>query len=362
MLLLGLIVVVPAFAAGSPQTAPENANKLCLECHSIPERKVTLPSGEVLPLVIDGSTYDASVHGQKGIRCIDCHINIRGYPHPPLAANNYRDFQFDRYRSCFPCHTEQYHATLDSVHHEAMSADNRDAPICTDCHGAHDVSDPTTPRQKISQTCSKCHAAIFEQYRNSVHGAALMADSNPDVPTCVDCHSVHNVGDPHSAKFRLTSPQTCGHCHADAELMSKYGISTAVFDTYVADFHGTTVTLFERESPDQPTNKAVCFDCHGVHNIKAVTDPESSVVRENLLVTCQRCHPDADISFPASWTSHYIPDKEHTPLVYYVNLFYRYFIPSVVGFMVFVVLFDARKRLSRRLARRRKAPSSEAGS
>ena len=51
--------------------------------------------------------------------------------------------------------------------------------------------------------------------------------------------------------------------------MQKYGISTEVFNTYVADFHGTTVTLFERQHPDQPTNKAVCTDCHGVHDIQA---------------------------------------------------------------------------------------------
>ena len=55
--------------------------------------------------------------------------------------------------------------------------------------------------------------------------------------------------------------------------MSKYGISTQVVNTYVADFHGTTVTLFEKISPDQITNKPVCFDCHGVHNIKKVDDP-----------------------------------------------------------------------------------------
>ena len=49
--------------------------------------------------------------------------------------------------------------------------------------------------------------------------------------------------------------------------MNKYEISTEVFDTYVADFHGTTVILFEHQDPNVETNKAVCYDCHGVHNI-----------------------------------------------------------------------------------------------
>jgi hypothetical protein len=65
--------------------------------------------------------------------------------------------------------------------------------------------------------------------------------------------------------------------------MSQYDISTDVFDTYVADFHGTTVTLFEKQTPDHETNKAVCYDCHGVHNILPSTDENSSVIKANLI-------------------------------------------------------------------------------
>ncbi len=54
---------------------------------------------------------------------------------------------------------------------------------------------------------------------------------------------------------------------ADEEMMGKYGISTDVFETYVADFHGHDCRLFEKQLLDQETNKAVCYDCHGVENI-----------------------------------------------------------------------------------------------
>ena len=69
------------------------------------------------------------------------------------------------------------------------------------------------------------------------------------MPTCIDCHGVHNIEDPRTAAFRLQSPEMCAKCHADRALMAKYGISTDVFNTYVADFHGTTVAIFEKESP-----------------------------------------------------------------------------------------------------------------
>ncbi|MCB0085770.1 MAG: hypothetical protein KDE47_32735, partial [Caldilineaceae bacterium] len=114
-------------------------------------------------------------------------------------------------------------------------------------------------------------------------------------------------------------------------------ISTDVFETYVADFHGTTVTLFEQQSPEEESNKAVCYDCHGVHNILKPTDEHSSVIKQNLLTTCRECHPDATENFPNSWTSHFKPSLEHNPVVYLVNLFYDFLIPTVVGgFALFI--------------------------
>ncbi len=123
--------------------------------------------------------------------------------------------------------------------------------------------------------------------------------------------------------------------------MDKYGISTNVLNTYVADFHGTTVTLFEKQSPDAPTNKPVCYDCHGIHDISRVDDPQTGIeMQQNLLVRCKVCHPDATSNFPSAWMSHYIPSPQHYSLVYYVNLFYKFFIPLVLGGMVALVGLD----------------------
>ncbi|MCX8023990.1 MAG: hypothetical protein N3A60_02175 [Thermanaerothrix sp.] len=128
--------------------------------------------------------------------------------------------------------------------------------------------------------------------------------------------------------------------------MSKYGLSTQVLNTYVADFHGTTVVLFEKTDPDQETNKPVCYDCHGVHDIRRVDDPQKGIaIKENLLKTCQRCHPDATTNFPDSWLGHYIPSPDRYPLVYYVNLFYKFFIPTVLGGMAIFVASDVYYRL-----------------
>jgi hypothetical protein len=129
-------------------------------------------------------------------------------------------------------------------------------------------------------------------------------------------------------------------------MMAQYGLHTNVLSTYVADFHGTTVKMFEENFPDQPTNKPVCTDCHGVHDIIRVADPNAGIAfKKNLLVKCQQCHPDATTaSFTDSWLSHYEPSPQVFPLVFFVNLFYTIFIPLVLGGMILFVLTDVYRR------------------
>jgi hypothetical protein len=237
---------------------------------------------------------------------------------------------------------------MDSVHQAAQITGQSEAAICTDCHGVHNIVPPDEPRSRASQMCELCHSDIYESYKQSVHGQALLGEGNPDVPGCVDCHQVHKVQGPSNSPFHLFSPQLCAKCHADPQLMAKYGISTDVFDTYVADFHGTTVSLFQKLAPDQKTNKPVCIDCHGVHDMRKVDDPESAVIKENLLKTCQKCHPDATANFPTSWISHYRPSPTKAPLVFFVNLFYKIFIPVLLGGMGLFVITDAGRRIADR--------------
>lgn len=360
-LIAGSVAVLLLLVGVAQAGAAQGDNSTCLGCHSNKDLSIKLASGEVLPLFVDPSVYNASVHGVKGLTCVSCHTNISGYPHPKVTAGDRRSFQLERYTQCQSCHADQYKGTLDSNHARALAGGNRNAAICTDCHGAHNITNPRSPRQKISTTCQKCHSKIYDQYAGSVHGKALAETSNPDVPTCTDCHGSHRQEDPTTAAFRLKSPDLCGKCHADRALMRKYGLSTDVFSSYVADFHGTTVELFQKQAPNQPANTAVCIDCHGVHDIASVRNVAPTVVKEKLLVTCQRCHPDATTAFPDSWVGHFPPSREHFPLVYYVNLFYYILIPTVLGGMALYVLLDATRRIIDRVKGRGHRPTGTQG-
>jgi hypothetical protein len=349
-LVVGAAALLMVLGSGTQASAqeerggPQFNNDLCYGCHDVDSLPVPLPSGETLDATVERETYEGSVHGQLELPCVLCHTNIEGYPHPEITAQTLREFATEHYQSCFGCHQEQYTATQDNVHATARAGGNLEAAVCTDCHGAHDVARPSHSGVEIAQTCRTCHSEIYDLYEGSIHGEALTT-GNTDVPTCTDCHGVHDSRGPTDSNFHLFSPQICADCHADEDLMGEYDISTNVFETYVSDFHGTTVVLFEELAPDQETNKPVCVDCHGVHGIVSAEDPESTVFRENLLSTCQRCHPDASANFPTAWLSHYQPSPDEATLVWLVQIFYRIIIPLVIGAMALYVIIDAIKRV-----------------
>lgn len=396
------ILVVPvllAFAGAGLAAAQDSAG--CLECHGSLEKitdaasvmEMKLPRQRLEKLVIHAP---GNGNAHEGVDCTDCHPKAEEIPHPAdvLAGNPcvtchddvaakldksaHRDPNGgDDFRApCWACHTAhnvypssdprssmhpQHVASrclqchdkqeyLAGVHGFGVELAGLDvAATCVSCHGSHDILSPSeagsrVARRNISFTCGKCHGTVAQTYRQSVHGAALTEHDNPDVPTCVGCHRAHATADPRSPRFRLSSPQMCGKCHGNAAMMKKYGLSTKVFSTYVADFHGTTAELFEATSPNQPLNQAVCYDCHGYHDVKAVKGVGQKEINERLLVRCERCHPGAKFSFLSAWTQHYIPSPEHYALIYYVRLFYTFVIPATVGFFLLYIIIDWRRR------------------
>lgn len=344
LLILATIFLVPGAVFAKDDLPPMQesipmTNDDCLACHQLPDMVKTLPDGSQLYLTVDPVLFKTSIHGREGYSCVQCHTNITGFPHPPLEVETAREFSYQVIsQACMQCHTQPAEEYSKGHHAQEYLLGNTNSATCVDCHSAHNVQEFGTSHTSIAKTCQKCHSDIYDIYKNSVHGKALLEELNNDVPTCVDCHENHNTTGPDDPGYTLFSPQICAECHNDEKLMTKYGTNADVFDTYISDFHGTTVVIFEQISPDQETNKPVCSDCHGVHNILAHDDVESSVMKDNLGQTCQRCHPSADLDFSDAWLSHYKPDLENNTNVYLVNIFYWVIIPGTIGGMLFFIV------------------------
>jgi predicted CXXCH cytochrome family protein len=302
----------------------------CLACHGDPELTTTTADGRALKLHVDGGVFSQSVHAK--LSCVDCHVGMTEVPHEPRTFRSGRELSLAYAEQCRKCHFENYTKTLDSVHQSAVARGDITSPVCVDCHGSHDIQKPAQPRTRISDTCSRCHEGVAGAYAKSVHGRALGTTNAGDVPVCTDCHRAHDIGGPHQEKWELNTPNMCGNCHADKDLMQKYGLSTAVLTTYLNDFHGKTASLrrHKGEAPSGPV-VAKCTDCHGVHDIEKADSPSSPVMKANLGQTCGKCHEGSNENFPDAWLSHYEPSWSNAPLVYGVKLAYAVIIPFMIG-------------------------------
>lgn len=342
--LIALVYALPVQAA----TLDQETENYCLGCHGNPEiEALILPNGDQVSLYIDPEMLAASIHSPAGIECEACHTNIKSHPHPEIDYQSARELARSYYQACQKCHANNYTLTLDSMHAEVAEAGNLNAPICTDCHGAHDVKVPDEPRSIISQTCGHCHAEIFSDYQQSIHGAALI-EGNPDVPVCTDCHGVHNIQDPRTEQFRIDEPELCAGCHANTQLMNKYGLSADVYDVYSLSWHGVDLSIYKARWPTIWHDTAICSDCHGVHDILSTSNPASHVSDQNLLATCQQCHPGVSPNWTGAWTGHYRISLERTPFVFYTNAFYTYFTPVILWISgVYVILQLIRTMVNR---------------
>jgi len=316
--------------------------------------------------------FAASVHGRSRawengevLSCGDCH----GATHHALKASDPESpvNKAKLPQTCGRCHSdpalarkymfavarpvEGYQA---SVHGRAVASGKLNAAACNDCHGVHNIlphSDPASPisKQRVGQTCAQCHAQVFGEFKDSIHGRAVEAGIGA-APTCTDCHGEHDIlapSDPGSPVYVTNvSRMTCSRCHEDQRLMARFALPTGRVSSYESSYHG----LAARAGSQTVAN---CASCHGVHNILPSTEPRSTIAKANLAATCGKCHPDAGKRF-ALGPIHAVPVSTASGrLLYYVRLFYLVTIPTVVGFMLLHNLLDWLRKMRRHLSQYR---------
>lgn len=328
-------------AAGPPAEAPAAQSEQvanCLMCHEDQSLSLTLNDGSTMSLYVDPAHLARSVHAGQLI-CTDCHAKY-DEDHPSGATfDSRRAYTVKSYETCKKCHFDTYTRTLESVHYDLLKSGFEGAPICVDCHGSHDIQNPHAKRSMMSTSCAACHTNTYKAYASSVHGRALVEDDNQDVPACADCHTHHQVQAPGTTSFRLAAPDACIRCHGNETLMAKYGISTMVAQTYLADFHGVTASLSRNLTEADQRVSLTCNDCHGVHDIASPKLQGPEAMKATVTAACNKCHTGTATTFPAAWLSHYPPSPQHAPLVWLVGLFYKIFIPfAVIGLCLHLLL------------------------
>ncbi len=321
----------------------------CMGCHEGGGASEFL-NGEQLPVHVDLAVIGSSAH--HGLRCMDCHYWITGERHPRRNFRSLRDYQLATAEICRRCHFDKYSEVSESIHYDMLRSGNLKAPTCIDCHGGHSATSPARDRMAVVRKCRACHGGIYETYAASVHGSALIQEGNRDVPICTDCHSSHSIKRADTNAFHQGIPDTCSACHSNPAIMSKYGLSTDVVRTYLADFHGVTMEFYRKQggmSQYRPAQSmAVCTDCHGTHDIMRMSGSDTKEIKARLLERCRNCHHDATEQFPDAWLSHYRPSLKVAPMVFIVEKFYGLMMPlMVVGLILQILLHIWRYLVSR---------------
>lgn len=282
----------------------------CLTCHKNPIAKVH--DGENL--------VDIKIAQEK--LCLSCHLDS-----PEVRARTSVTAGF----------ITMYEK---SVHGSALNSGNPDAATCIDCHNSHEVLKSTnnnspTFKQNIPSTCGKCHTEIAKEYSQSIHGIVAMKGVK-DAPVCTDCHGEHNIlkkDDPKSpVAFLNLSREVCSPCHNSVRLSDKYGLSSDRFETFTDSYHGLAVE-------GGSVSAANCASCHGAHNIKPSSDPTSTVNKANLVKTCGGCHPGANERFTVG-KIHITRQEESEPIIFFIARMYITLIFVVIGLMFVHNTFD----------------------
>jgi uncharacterized protein with PIN domain len=350
----------------------------CLRCHENPALKSSLDGRS---LTVKYGELKSSRHAK--VSCSQCHSQVNASRRRACETITERV-------DCANCHAEVGQQYQKSMHGLLLAKNDPNAPTCKECHGGHGVmgkKDPASPifPTSIPTLCARCHREgkkaavrytgeqhqIIEHYTESIHGKGLLKSGLTVTATCTDCHTAHFVlprADSTSSVYPANVPATCGRCHhgiqdqflasvhagkagqpdrkvpvcsdchsahtirrADTdgfklEIMDQCGrcheeIAKTYFDTY----HGKVSQLGY-------TKTAKCYDCHGAHDILPPEDPRSRLSHDNVVGTCQTCHPGANRRFAGYLThaTHHDPDK-------YPYLFYTFWGMTGLLVVTFVV-------------------------
>ena len=177
---------------------------------------------------------------------------------------------------------------------------------------------------ETKNSCLDCHSQLpdplgvtQEKFSQDIHAQKGL--------TCASCHGGDPTSDDPNVAMskkagwkgkidRKQIPQLCGSCHSDPAYMRQFNPSlrTDQLSEYKTSVHGKRFAAGD-------TKVAVCVDCHSVHDLRAPSDPRSTVNPVNVATTCAQCHADAEYmksyKIPTDQFAEYSKSVHHDALV-----------------------------------------------
>lgn len=183
-----------------------------------------------------------------------------------------------------------------NCHQEILQKLGRSIHSDLDCESCHTNIKTVTINQTKGEPvhtdvgtlgCADCHSKVEKEYLKSIHGRTRERNVS-EAPKCHSCHGTHDIlpsKDPLSKTHFKNISKTCGRCHSDEALITKYNIPFPdVIKSYENSVHSKAIFKGKRA--------AECADCHGVHNIQPSWFPDSKLYKPNIVSVCGKCHKE----------------------------------------------------------------------
>lgn len=172
----------------------------------------------------------------------------------------------------------------------------------------------------VAPRCVECHAEQERINNLSIHGKAELLKNLPAGALCLTCHEFNHLTNPVKAiekavfsdllKGNVHPPDvSCMRCHQDKTIAAVFSFAPHVPTEFEHSIHYRKAMLGDKRAP-------LCFDCHGTHTVRAVTDPSSSVYEGQKTKVCANCHSGANATF-ASTFDHKPIDKNTKPVEFW---------------------------------------------
>ena len=222
-----LLAAVPAAVLAEHHEEISNPDLKCLKCHS-KNLKKKLEDGETMSLKVTVDEFEQSVHSVIG--CTGCHRDVAKGKHPSRAPiSSARDYSVKQNETCQQCHNAKAVAYEGSIHASLAADGNAEAPLCSDCHKTHAVQSMAVYEPVTGEPCKACHEEIYDAYAESVHGLArsngnVIREGHIQAPICADCHQAHDVNAVAASGHLKT---TCLECHDGAAVAHEQWLPNA---------------------------------------------------------------------------------------------------------------------------------------
>jgi predicted CXXCH cytochrome family protein len=228
--------------------SPADIPEFCGRCHSDGEyMRHFVPA----PRTDELSEYWTSQHGKKlktgdlkVATCISCHDMPHGNaidtaPHGIRAAKEPESpvYHANVAQTCAKCHSDktlmagrtykrgptdkgiplpcdEYANWRESVHGKAlMDKGDFSAPACNNCHGNHGAAPPQV--ESVVHACGACHGKIGELFAQTKMRHAF---EKIGLPGCATCHGNHDIRHPSDAYIGMQQGSFCIRCHEQGNL------------------------------------------------------------------------------------------------------------------------------------------------